>query len=110
MASISKQKLKELVMQAYDSGYHGSLELKEEYAEETLEDFLRDPDEEEWKVYSIKELLEMPIGSVFTHNRLGKCKIHGNSLKDKHMVFENGEVKHFASDSDPWDEPMKIEK
>jgi hypothetical protein len=107
MSTITKQKLRELIEEAYDTGYHGCLDLKEEYAEEVLES-LFSKSEAEWKIYKINELFEMPVGTQFIHKRLGECWIEGSSPRNKHMEFVNGEAKYFSQDIDPWDEPMKL--
>lgn len=107
MSSLSKQRLRELIIEAYDAGYHGCLDFKEEYADEVFESVFNEPEIGQWRVYKIKELIAMPEGTKFTHKRLGDCCIKGSSLKSKCMIFTAGaSPKYFAEDSYPWDEPM----
>lgn len=114
MAAITLQKLKKLLGDAYEAGYGNSLELKACYVEEIAAAILGEPEEtfgpnEGWKVFKVRELREIAVGTIFDHSARGKCwvELHHGS-RERHMKFENGEICHFYQDSRPWDEPMRI--
>lgn len=115
--AITLQKLREFLEQAYEAGYQGCLELKIEYVDDVIQSIINGKIEvpsispnDGWKIYKVSELMKEPVGTIFEHNRLGKCWIDAdmNNQKNKYMTFANGETKYFQADSSPWDEPMRL--
>jgi hypothetical protein len=116
---IATNKLINMLSEAFDCGYIGTAEQREEVISEILEkhkikkedDFMLVPQpvkDEDFRVYHISELHEMPVGAVFSHSTLGKCRIaqRGNN---KYMAFDNPGLapSGFNVDGYPWETPMK---
>lgn len=112
MAALTLNRLKQIIADSYEAGYHGSLDLKEIYVEEIVDNVL-DPTEETfakndgWKTFKVSELRGLRIGTIFDHATRGKCFIESDGL-NRYMKFANGSVAKFLEDSSPWDEPMRI--
>jgi len=111
MATLKLQRLKELIKKSYEAGYHGCMDMAEEYAEELMAEVQTEiqssKESGEWRVYSVEELKKEPVGTIFEHMRLGQGWIDGRSEKDKYMTFQNNEHAFFMQNVEPWDEPMR---
>jgi hypothetical protein len=112
MAAIKLQRLKDIILRAYEAGFSGCLDMREEYAEEALVEIVaeiqrsKDGKGGDWRVYTPDELRKKPIGTMFEHVRLGQGWIEGTNEKNKRMTFSNGEQSFFMQNTEPWDEPM----
>jgi hypothetical protein len=114
MAALKLQKLKEIIGRAYEAGYGGCLDLKDEYAEEALVEIVAEIQRAkgnekggDWRTYVPDELRKKAVGTMFEHVRLGQGWIEGTSEKNKRMTFSNGDQFFFMQSGEPWDEPMR---
>jgi hypothetical protein len=104
---IPLEKLTALVNEAFERGLRGCADLKQQDMEELFQKF-QVREIEDVKVWKISELKEMPEGSIFHHLIRGRCWIVERSNGSKFMQFDKGQAIEFASESDPWDKPMKL--
>ena len=111
--------LSEILSEAYDSGYSGTDEQRSEIIADILDRHKiyekddkpppeKDKPDVDFREYTIQELRDMPVGAVFQHSTLGKCRVqkrHG----DKYMAFDNPGLQPagFNVDGYPWHLPMK---
>lgn len=111
MAAMSFQKLKQIIADAYAAGYSGSLDLKEAYVDETIQEILSADQpatkNEGWRVFKINELRTIPVGTIYDHESLGKGWTENNGT-ETYMRFHTGEIYHFYTNENPWDQPMRI--
>lgn len=104
---ISYEKLTRLLGEAYDEGYKGCFDLKGQSVEEVLRRFdVRDTDE--FRVWGVEELKQMPEGTIFQHIGRGRCWICKRSKGARFMQFERGTPIELVSNTDPWDKPMRL--
>ncbi len=60
------------------------------------------------RLYSLRELDLLPIGTIFWHSERGPCWIE-NTTSGKAMLFENGEQVNLAERNlHPWNKPMLL--
>ena len=117
--NLKINKLSEILSEAFDCGYGGGAEQRDEVIADILakhqirkEDDTPPPkpveQEEEYRVYSISELRDMEAGTVFSHTTLGKCRI-GQRSGEKYMAFDNPGLapSGFNVDGYPWEIAMK---
>jgi hypothetical protein len=103
---IAFDKLKNLIGEAYESGYRGSLQMKEQEIDGLLEKY-EVSSNGGFRIWTIEELREMPVGTLFDHLAMGRCFIE--SRLDRHiMQFNRGEERLFNHNGNPWDIPMKL--
>ena len=111
-AALKMQRLREIILKAYENGNAGCLDLKDQYADEALQELVEEMAKSkgvgtgELKVYTVEELKKFPLGTVFEHSRLGKCWIDGTE-KIKTMTTEDGQTFHLMENDEPWNEPMR---
>jgi hypothetical protein len=111
MAGLKLNQLRDIVLTVYEAGHRGCLDLREDYADEFIQALMIEinkgkANSGEWRVYTVKEISQRPIGTMFEHTSLGKCWIDGTE-KLKHMTFENGSVFHLLEDDEPWLEKIR---
>lgn len=112
MAAITLTRLKIALVNAYEQGYHGALDLKENCAEEIISMLLGDQEPATnkndlgWRIFTVKELQKTKIGTMFIHVSHGKGWIekYGSTT---YMVWHDGFVSNFFNDEPPWTELMK---
>ncbi len=116
MAALKLNRLKELILAAYEAGFNGCFDLRDEYADEIVAEVMAEIERSkteskgsgDWRVWSTDELRKRPIGTIFEHSRLGQGWIEGSSESKKQMTFANGEISYFCQNNvEPWDEPMR---
>lgn len=115
---ITVQRLRQVIELAYESGYHGCLDLKESYSEIAIQTLLAGACEpvlnknDGWRIFKIKELREIVIGTIFEHSIRGKGWIevnpHVSPVLEKAMRWQDGSVSSFQEETSPWTEPMRI--
>lgn len=117
MAALKLNRLKEIILNAYEAGFNGCLDLREEFADEMVAEIMAEIERSkseikpggDWRLWTTEELRKKPIGTIFEHSRLGKGWIEGTSESKKQMTFANGETSFFMQNNvEPWDEPMKL--
>ena len=99
--------LVKILGEVFDSGYKGCYELKSQ----SISDICRKyqvRDVEEFKVWTVAELREMPDGTIFHHINRGRCWIASRHDKKKIAQFQSGGPISLSSDIDPWDQPMRL--
>lgn len=110
MAALKLNRLREIVLRVYEDGHRGCLDLKDDYADELIQELMaemsKEKDSGDWRVYTVEELRKKPLGTIFEHSRLGKCWIDGNE-KLKTVTFEDGHTTHIMENSEPWTENMR---
>ena len=110
MASITKKRLQAALLDAYEQGYRGALDMQENCVEGILATLLgSDPESTDnqndgWRVFTVKELRATKIGTIFEHSTLGKGWIDACNT----MTWASGGSHLFQSDNQPWTEPMRI--
>lgn len=108
MVEIPMNKLLEICREIHEAGGVGSAELRDSAIEEVL---IRHGISlaDNWKVYTAKELSEMPVDSVFIHSVHGRCWISQRpDGQAKFMSFVKCGPVDFRNNSHPWDKPMKF--
>jgi len=116
---LTMSRLQEILSEAYDCGYLGSDEQRNEDVAELFsrhqineaDDKPPPPKEEkdlDFRLYNVSDLRDAPVGTVFIHSSLGKCRIQKRN-SDKYMAFDNPgfQPAGFNVDGYPWDMPMK---
>lgn len=110
--------LSEMLSEAFDCGYVGTAEQRDEVISDLLERFkISETDDVvqppkavqgDMRVYHIHELANLPVGAVMMHSTLGKCKVQKRG-NDKYMMFDSPGLQPagFNVDGYPWDLPMK---
>ncbi len=112
-AALKMQQLRGIILKAYEDGNAGCLELKDQYADELLQQLVEEMSKtktgfsSELRIYTVEELKKFPLGTVFEHSRLGKCWVDGTE-KVKTMTTEDGHTFHLMENDEPWNEPMKM--
>jgi hypothetical protein len=112
-APITLHKLRQVIESAYESGYHGCLDLKESYSEEALQALLAGACEpilnknDGWKIFRVRELREVAVGTIFEHSIRGKGWIETNHMETV-MRWQDGSASKFYDEDTPWTEPMRI--
>ena len=113
-AALKLQQLRSIILKAYEDGNGGCLELKEQYADELLQQLIEEMSKtkngfsSELKVYSVEELKKFPLGTVFEHSRLGRCWINETD-RVKTMTTEDGHTFYMMQNNEePWNEPMRM--
>ncbi len=104
---ISIERLRTLLGEAFDTGYQNSAELKDQLLDEILLRW-QSQKEEQYRVFKVEELRQMPVGAVFHHTTRGRGWIISKADGSKHMQFEKGQVVGFSQNADPWDRPMRL--
>lgn len=105
---ITLERLVTLLGKAFDMGYEGCYDLKKTYIEELLIEAQKKDTNDQFKVYKVKELKELPEGTIFQHSTRGRCWIATKTNGSKIMQFEKGEVIELCSDNEPWNMPMQM--
>lgn len=113
MATITLQRLKQLIENAYEAGYTGSLELAESYVEDTISSIVNDTPSspnlnDGWRKYSLSELVSLPVGTIIEHYNKGKGWVDQIERSYRGVRFENGTYSIFKCEGDPWTDPMRI--
>ncbi len=118
---MTMTRLQEILSEAFDSGYktfawsgEGSTRdemvasILDRYQIKEADDKPPPKDDGTERLYTTAELREMPVGTVFLHSQLGKCRIRKRNT-EKYMVFDNAGLHPagFAVDGFPWEMPMK---
>lgn len=105
---ISMRKLLQVCSEIYQAGQSGVGDCADSAIEEALvRNGLSLADN--WKIFTVKELAEMPVDTIFVHSVYGRCWISERpDEKVKFMSFLRRGPSDFRSNSDPWDKPMKI--
>ena len=110
--------LSEILSAAFDCGYTGTPEQRDEAISDLLERFkiseaedvqpAAKPMQSDMRVYAIHELAQLPVGTLMMHSVLGKCKVQQRG-NDKYMMFDvvGLQPAGFNVDGYPWDLPMK---
>jgi hypothetical protein len=104
---ITPDKLKQLLSEAFDSGYENSQEFKEQCIEEILSSH-QTKQEEQYRIFKVAELKKMPQGTVFHHSTRGRCYIVTRPDGSKEMQFDRGQKLSIINDTEPWDRPMRL--
>lgn len=104
---LSNESIKRILGEAFDLGYNNSNEFKEELLEELFKT-LKEKPIEEFRVYKISELKNLPEGTIFDHSERGRCWIVVRGDGQKAVQFQKGGVISLVQDSVPWDQPMKL--
>lgn len=104
---ISTDTLRSALGQAFDAGYSNSAELRDQLIQEIIEG-MQSKKDEQYRVYKVEELRQMPVGAVFHHCTRGRCWIEAKQDGSKHMKFESNKTVSFTSDAEPWDRPMRL--
>ena len=100
--------LKSALTEAYTKGTEGSLDLVSSCVEEILEKLNRSFKKSEgWKIYTVKELREKSVPTVFQHKTLGACFVEQQKGKEKELKFPDGKSYTFDCDDYPFNIPMK---
>lgn len=110
--ALKMERLRQLFVKIYEDGHTGCLDLKEQYADEALQQLLEEMSKEkgisgDLKIYTVEELKKLPLGTIFEHSRLGKCWIDGTE-KLKTLTVEDGQTFHLMENDEPFNEFMKI--
>lgn len=112
MAAITLQRLRQIIEIAYESGYHGCLDMKNVYAEEIIQNLLDSPAEpvlnknDGWRVYKVKELRVVAPGTMYEHLTRGRGYIETEGL-ERVMRWSDGTCTRFVTDEPPWTDPMR---
>lgn len=103
---ISNDVLRSLVGESFDCGYFGSAERRDEYLSEILENYKINKSQE-YRVFKVSELKQMPVGTIFHHLSNGRCWI-SEKANQRCMRFEKVPYPiDFLTDTEPWTKPMK---
>lgn len=104
---LSYEKINRMLSKAFDYGQNCTLDMKIELIEEICKDFNIKNTEEILRNWTLEELKNCPIGSIFHHVQYGRCWVVGDD-REKYMQFRSGRKAKFEIDSDPWNMPMKL--
>ncbi len=108
MVEIKMDKLIEVCRIVYDGGVSGSADLRDSFINDVLQKNGISSDDQ-WRVYTVKELQQMPIGTLFSHSLLGRGTVCERAeSKVKYIVFAEVGPRDLNVDLDPWDKPMKL--
>jgi len=112
MAAITLQRLKQLVADAYKSGYHGCLDMQDGYVEDSMNKLMEPmapilSANDGWKTWTIKELRALEAGTILEHATRGKGWIEHTST-ERFITWTDSTVSHFYKDDVPWLEPMRV--
>jgi len=107
---ITKKQVEEFLIQAFDSGYSGCFDLREQVVEELLSridsSFVM-----ENKILTMEEYNNLPIGTVLSNPILGTGAIQDDDGK-KIVIFEGSDVKkrtvNYYNNTFPWTEPFTV--
>lgn len=110
---LTIDKISEILSEAFDGGYVGNTlnevlaEIIEKYKIDEKNDVIVDTNE--FRIFTCEELQSLPIGTVFHHSILGKCRIN-KKFGNSYMKFDDESLMPagFNTDSYPWDMSMKI--
>lgn len=114
MPSITLNHLKDVLGKAYIHGYHNCLDMKDSFVDDLVKILFEEPKvfskNDGWKVFTVKELRQLSVGTIFEHSVRGKCYIEAGrySSAKTFMHFEDGSRSEFVSDCEPWNQVMKI--
>jgi hypothetical protein len=109
MAALKLQRFRDIILRAYEAGYDGCLEMKEQYAEDALAEVVKEmqsKDAGEWRLYTVEELKKKECGVLFEHVRLGRGWVEGDG-EGRRMAFDSGQQLFFQDNGPPWTEPMR---
>jgi hypothetical protein len=117
---LSTDKLRAVVAEAFDLGYHNSAELKDQLIDELITRCMV-KEEPQYRIFKVAELKQMPVGALFQHSTRGRCWIEAKPDGTKQMRFENpgaksdagkeersGKTVSLSTDDEPWDRPMRL--
>ena len=104
---IALEKLALLVSEAFDRGAYGCADLKQQEIDDLFKKF-HVQESDEFRVWKIEELRNMPQGSIFQHMIRGRCVLKARANGTKFMQFDKGQTMDFNSNQDPWDKPMHL--
>jgi uncharacterized protein Smg (DUF494 family) len=110
-------RLSEILSEAFDHGYEGTEEDREEVvlgilAKHNINEADDKPPQkvkdDEFRIYTPEELKTLPVGATFLHSVLQKCTIL-RTHDEKYMNFDSPGLAPAAFNVDgyPWDVPMK---
>lgn len=106
---INYEKLFLLLTEAYDLGYKGCNDLKNDNIENLLLSH-NIKNEDEFKIFKVEELKQLPVGTILQHIIKGRCwvqsRVRGKLIK--YIQFQNGGSAELIKDAHPWDKPMRI--
>lgn len=98
--------LVQMLQEAYERGRQGSAEMRSE----TVDDLIamhKVCKVHDFRMYSVDELRQFPVGTRFCHSQLGPGEVVSKpGLRQPFMKFENGMAHQFSGDVFPWDMPM----
>ena len=109
---IKIQKLISILEKSFEAGNQGL--DKDEFIEKIFakNNIKKENDsiKKDFRIFSISELRQLPVGTTFIHRTQGKCKIVSDGM-EKFMEFENPNLNVASFNFDnkyPWDIPMKL--